>query len=110
MVNVAEQTAILGQLRDRGDAIVSHWYQAIAPTGFVPLEAGSVRQRLRELVEQAASLLLAEPFERSEAQRIGTALVGMHYSHPDALGRTQEVLAEQLLAGLPAETTVALLP
>jgi PAS domain S-box-containing protein len=97
-------------LHSRRDEIADKWYQAIAWTSFAPMSATKVRQRLVELTEQAITLLLAEPFERRQAEAIGASLANLHYIQPQTLGQTQEVLASQLVAGLPAERVIALQP
>ncbi len=97
-------------LYSRRDEIADEWYQAIARTSFAPMSATKVRQRLVELTEQVIALLLAETFERRQAEAIGASLANLHYIQPQALGQTQEVLARQLVAGLPAERVIALQP
>jgi PAS domain S-box-containing protein len=92
------------------DEIADKWCQAIAWTSSVPMSATEVRQRLVGLTEQAIALLVTEPFERRQAEAIGTSLATLHYIQPQALGQTQEVLARQLVAGLPAERVIALQP
>jgi PAS domain-containing protein len=93
----------------RRDAIAGRWYKPLARTSsFVPLRAALVRQHLVELTEQAIALLLTEPFEYGKAQAIGAAPARLRYVQPEALGRTQELLACQLVQGLPADQVVAL--
>ncbi len=72
--------------------------------------AAEVRQHLVELTEQAIALLLANPLEGGRAAAIGSALANLHWPEPDVLGRTQELLAQQLVQGLPADQVVALQP
>jgi len=109
-MNSAERCQLLETLRRRCDAIADSWHKAIARTGFVPLSATEVRQHLVELTEQIITLLLAEPFERGRAEAIGASLASLHYIEPEALGKTQEVLAHRLVEGLPADQAVALQP
>jgi PAS domain S-box-containing protein len=97
-------------LYSRRDEIADKWYQAIARTSFAPVSATKVRLRLVELTEQVIALLLAEPFERHQAEAIGASLANLHYMQPQTMGQTQEVLARQLVAGLPAERVIALQP
>ncbi len=105
-----ERSQLLQVLHSRRDFIADSWHNAIAQTSFVPHSAAEVRQRLVELTENAIALLLTEPFEHDEAQTIGASLAGLHCVEAEALGRTQEVLAEQLVEGLPADQVVALQP
>jgi PAS domain S-box-containing protein len=109
-VNAADRSQLLETLHSRRDAIADSWYQAIARTSFAPLSATEVQRRFAELTEQAIALLLAEPFERRQAEAIGASLADLHYIQPQALGQTHEVLARQLAEGLPAEQAVALQP
>jgi len=109
-MNSAEWSQLQETLRRRCDAITDSWHKAIARTGFVPLSTTEVRQRLLELTEQVVTLLLAEPFERGQAEAIGASLASLHYIEPEALGQTQEVLAHRLVEGLPADQAVALQP
>jgi len=97
-------------LRGRRDAIAGRWHQAVEGTDCAPLDATEVRQRLVELTDRVVGLLLAEPFDHTEAHAIGAALARLDSLQPEALGRTQEVLACQLLEALPSEQVVALQP
>ncbi len=106
----AEPAPVAQFLRNRRDAIADHWYHAVAPTGFVPLEAEQVRQRLNDLTEQVIALLLAEHFDRDAARSIGAALASLHYLEPRALAGTQEALAQQLVSGLSTGQIAALYP
>src|SRR5690349_18077828 len=109
-MNVPEQAEVLELLQYRREAIADHWHRAIAHTSFVPLSFSEVSQRLVALTDRVSALLLADAFVPGQAQEIGETLVQLHYAHPLALGKTQEVLAQELTAGLPAETVVALQP
>jgi PAS domain S-box-containing protein len=96
-------------LRLRRQTIARAWQAAIARTGPL-LDGEDEYQRLLALVDQAGRALLAEPFDRVASRAIGAALIALHYSGPEALSRTQEVLAEQLLAAVPAQRRLALQP
>ena len=103
-----DRSQLLQILHSRRDAIADNWYQAVSRTGQTSLKAADVRQRLVELTGQIITLLATEPFESNEAQTIGAALAHLHYVQPEVLGRTQKVLARQLLQDLSAEQVVAL--
>lgn len=105
-----EKTHLQQVLGDRRQAIAASWYQAIADTGFVPFTAAEVHQRLLDLTEQAIALLLSETFDEAQVQALGASLAELHYLEAGALGRTQQVLGEQLLAGLPAQQVAGLQP
>jgi PAS domain S-box-containing protein len=109
-LNTEARSQVHQALLSRCHAIADHWYQAIARTSHVPHSAAEVRQRLVELTEQTIALLFTEPFERGQAQAIGALLAGLHYIEPEVLSRTQEVLAQQLIEGLPADQVVSLQP
>jgi PAS domain S-box-containing protein len=109
-MTTADRAQLLESLLGRRDTIAGRWYQAIARTSFVPLRSGDVRQHLGGLTERAIRVLLADSFDRGEAEAIGAAVAHLHYVQPEALGETQHVLAEQLVAGLTPEQIAALHP
>jgi PAS domain S-box-containing protein len=51
-----------------------------------------------------------DSLDRQEARAIGAALPCLHYANPDSLGRTQEVLAGQLVQDLAPDQVIALQP
>ena len=107
----AERSRIFQILYDRRDEIADRWYRAIAWTGFTSSSAADMRQQLATLTEQVMAVLLTEPFERHQAQTIGRALAHIHYyAQPETLGRTQELLACQLVEELSAEQAILLQP
>jgi PAS domain-containing protein len=108
--NEIERSELLQALGDRRDAIVNSWRGAIARTSFTPLTATELRRRLEELTAQAITLLLSDTFDRREARGIGSALAEMHYLNPEALSRTQQLLATQLLEDVPIDRAVGLQP
>lgn len=95
-------------LQGRKDFIAETWYEAVAQTSFAPFTPAELRRRLAELTGQAIALLVTESFAPKQAQQIGAALVHLHYTQPEALGRTLGVLAKELVHGLPANQVVAL--
>jgi signal transduction histidine kinase len=95
-------------LTSRSEVIAAQWHQAIVSSSFAPFNGSQVRLRLLELTRQVVELLLAEPFDPGSAQAIGSGLVNLHYSQPEALSKTQQTLARELLADLPAVQVVAL--
>ncbi|MGA9349133.1 MAG: PAS domain S-box protein [Anaerolineae bacterium] len=109
-MNSVERSQLLQVLHGRREAIADSWYKAIARTSHVPHSAAEVREHLVELTEQAIRLLLTEPFEHGGAQAIGASLECLHFVEPEALGRTQEILAQQLAEDLPADQVAALQP
>ncbi len=87
-------------LSSRSGDIAERWQQALALTGFVAASVPEVRATLTSLVERAVRVLLAEPADRDEGRAIGAAIAELHYVHPDALERTEELLAQELLDDL----------
>lgn len=94
----------------RRKTIAQSWYRVIAPTGFTIRSPQDVRQQLVGLVEYIGTVLLAEPFQPQDARVVGTTLVELHYSTPEALGQTLNILAQQLIVDVPADQTAMLLP
>jgi PAS domain S-box-containing protein len=109
-VDDSTRVQLAHSLRERQGSIAETWYTAIARTSFAPFSPVELRQRLFEVTGQAIELLLAEPFEPDRAAQIGASLAGLHYTQPEALGRTQGVLTRELLSDLSAEQVVALGP
>ena len=105
-----EKSQVHQALLSRRDVIAGGWFEAIARTSFAPLITTEMCQQLIELTEQAITLLLAESFDHGRAEAIGASLAGLHYIEPEVLGRTQEVLARQLVADLPADQVAVLQP
>ena len=109
-MNSAERSQLLRVLSGRRDAIARSWYKAVARTSYALLDEAQVREQLAALTEEVITLLLAEPFDHGRAEAIGASVADFHYIQPEALGRMQEVLAQQLVEGLPADQVVALQP
>jgi PAS domain S-box-containing protein len=109
-MSAADRSELAQILQERCDTIADIWYQAIARTSHVPHSAAKVRQHLGELTEQAIALLLTEPLEHGRAENIGASLARLHCIEPEVLGQTQELLAQQLVEGLPAGQIGALQP
>ncbi len=109
-MNAAKQARLAQLLHDRRSAIADRWFEAIACTSFAPLSAKAVQQHLRGLTDQVIALLLTEALDPCQAEAIGASLVHLHYTAPEALGRTQEVLVQQLVGDLPANQVALLQP
>jgi len=109
-VSLAESTrsALYQTLRDRRDVIVDSWRAAIAGSGFTPLTTTQVRSRLEELTDRVIALLFSDTLDRHEAREIGSSLAQMHYLSPEALSRTQDVLAQCLFEEMSSEGVAAL--
>jgi PAS domain S-box-containing protein len=107
-VNAEDRSQVRQALLSRRDAIADSWYKAVTKTSYVPLDEAQVREHFVALTEEVIALLLAEPLEH--AQAVGASLPDLHYVEPEALGRTQEVLARQLVEGLTADRVAELQP
>jgi PAS domain S-box-containing protein len=88
-------------LRERCGALARRWQRALAGTSYVPLSSREVLTRLRELAESFIVLLVAEPFHPEAARDLGMALVRMHFTQPESLGQSLDILGTHLLAELP---------
>ena len=109
-MNAADRSELGQVLQERCDSIADSWYQTITQTSHVPHSAARVRQHLAGLTQEAIAFLLTDPPERGRAEIIGASLARDHLIEPKALGRTQELLAQQLVQGLPADHVAALQP
>jgi PAS domain S-box-containing protein len=95
-------------LRQRREDIVQAWYTAISPIAYHLGSAAKVRARLGILVDQATEFLLDETLGSTVAEALGGALATVETLQPEAFGRSLEILAGEMLAGLPAEKAVRL--
>jgi len=109
-MHVAEREEVRQMLHSCDHAVADHLHRALAPTGAVELSAQEVTERLAAIVDQVIELLLAERFDPREGQTLGADLARPYYAHPNALSRTQHVLAVELLQGLSPEQRIELHP
>jgi signal transduction histidine kinase len=96
-------------LQSRKETIASRWYDGLAPS-IAEIDAAEVKAQLAEWTEVILTLLLSEPIKRQVARAVGEALVRDISPKPVILGTTQEILAQQIVADLPAEQVAVLLP
>ncbi|MCP4536845.1 MAG: GAF domain-containing sensor histidine kinase [Chloroflexi bacterium] len=97
-------------LHRRCEAIADHWYKAVVRTSFVPHDSEVTIQQFTKWTEQVIELLLTEPFDHDRMQAIGALLAQPDRVQPEALGKTQQVLAHRIVEGLSADQVVALQP
>ena len=109
-MNSAERSQIRQVLHGRRQAIADSWYEAVARTSYAPIERAQAREQFVALTEQVITLLLTEPSEHGRVEAIGASLASLQYVRSETLARTQEVLVQQLVEGLPADQVIALLP
>jgi signal transduction histidine kinase len=96
-------------LENRKETIANHWYDAVA-SAITETDAANAKSQLTEWVGLVITILRSEPLKREVAHAIGENLARDLSSKPSILGKTQEVLAQQITEGLPADQVVALLP
>ncbi|MEV4514933.1 EAL domain-containing protein [Dactylosporangium sp. NPDC049525] len=77
--------------------LARRWVTAVRQTNYLDLGAEALRGRFDDLVVRLADVLRSEPFDPTPATAVGSALVQVGLSSPEALQRTIAVLA-----GLPA--------
>lgn len=87
-------------LKERRDIIANRWYQAIEETSLGAMAARGARQQIDKLTDRLLNLLLADFFDPQDANSLGSSLANIRHLQSKSLGRTQEVLAEQVLSGL----------
>lgn len=111
-MDASERTYLGRVLHGRRDAIASAWYDDLHAREFMfaPLSADDVRCRFATLTEQVITVLLAETCESGQARDIGAALARLHYIQPTVLQRTQAVLTQSIMEGLPDTHAAALYP
>jgi len=110
MMDATEPRNLDLTLHARRAMIAARWYRAIAPTALSPFPSADVQRQLLALTEQAIALLIADAFEPEKAAEIGATLARLRYLQPASLGETQACLADDLMAGLPAERATSLRP
>lgn len=97
-------------LAGRRDAVAQRWQRALAGTSYVPLGSQEIQKHFLTLTDRLTTILLTDPFMPEAAREIGAALVRLHFTQPESLGRSAEVLSVHLLTDLPAPQQDALLP
>lgn len=109
-MEVADRDQLRDTLHGRRVAIAGRWHRAVAHTGFVPFSFREAREQLIGLVDRAIDVLLADTVERHAARELGAAIASLYYAHPEAVGRTQEVLARELTSELDGAQLLTLQP
>jgi diguanylate cyclase (GGDEF)-like protein/PAS domain S-box-containing protein len=71
--------------------------KAVYPTTYVPLSPAEIELFLGELVDVIADALQATPFSPEPITEVGDRLVAAHFTGPETLQRTVEVLGRALL-------------
>ena len=81
---------------ERREEIAQSWMSALSTTGFVAISSRKLRERFRTLTDQSIDLLLGNELDLSAARDIGSGLVHLGYVLPEVIGRTLEILGQQL--------------
>lgn len=97
-------------LGDRCNAVARRWQRALAGTSYVPFSAREILNHLLALTDRLITILLTDPFTPAAARDVGAALVQLHFTQPDSLGHSMEILGVQMLADLPTAQQHGLLP
>ena len=97
-------------LSDRRDAVARRWQRALAGTSYVPLGSREIEKRLLHLTDRLVAILLTDPFAPDTAREIGSALVGLHFTQPESLGRSTEVLGVSPARRSPHSAATGALP
>jgi diguanylate cyclase len=80
------------------------WARAVTGTSFVAMGPAEVDACLTALTAQLLDALHGDPFDPAGAGAVGAALVDAHFTSPETLGRTVELLGR----GLPGVDTAGL--
>ncbi|GAA3436498.1 hypothetical protein [Kutzneria kofuensis] len=81
------------------------WAAAIIDTSYVPMSRREIEDFLLDLSGSLLNALLSEPFDPEPAIAVGARLVNAHFTAPEALGRTLQLLGSGLVqsAGVSGE-------
>lgn len=83
--------------RTRRQDIAREWMRAVYATAYVPMSPIEIELFLLELVDVIADAVQAEPFAVDAVDGVGRRLVQAHFTGPDTLQRTVDVLGHALL-------------
>jgi diguanylate cyclase (GGDEF)-like protein/PAS domain S-box-containing protein len=78
-------------------ALARAWAAEVATASYIPLSPAEIEQFLLDQVTVLADALNAEPFDPDPALAIGKVLVREHFTGPETLQRTVQVLGQALL-------------
>ncbi|GAB2970947.1 EAL domain-containing protein [Saccharothrix stipae] len=81
----------------RRQDIAREWMRAVYPTAYVPMSPTEIELYLLDLVDVIADAVQAEPFTVDPVAVVGDRLVEAHFTGPETLRRTVEVLGRALL-------------
>ncbi|WP_033437269.1 diguanylate cyclase domain-containing protein [Saccharothrix sp. NRRL B-16314] len=84
-------------VRTRRQEIARTWMRAVYPTAYVPMSPTEIELYLLDLVDVIADAIQAEPFSVDPVEVVGDRLVEAHFTGPETLRRTVDVLGRALL-------------
>ncbi|WP_177154560.1 MULTISPECIES: putative bifunctional diguanylate cyclase/phosphodiesterase [Actinosynnema] len=92
-------------LRAGAESFARTWATAVIGSSYVPMTRSEVVEHLRALTEVLVAALLATPFRPAPGHEIGARLVEAHFTGTDTLGRTVQLMGDDLCAelGIPAD-------
>ncbi len=93
----SRSTSLLPRLYSRSETIGNSWYDSLVPLLAEGADSPSARHTVHRLTEQIIALLLDDPLDVLEAQRIGARLAE-RFCEATVLGKSQQVLPTLLLA------------
>ncbi|MEU6270743.1 putative bifunctional diguanylate cyclase/phosphodiesterase [Saccharopolyspora shandongensis] len=73
------------------------WAQAMMGTSYVPMTSAEVEGRLYGYTDRLVDALLGEPFDPSPARSVGVDLVAVHFTSAESLGRTIDLIGDEIL-------------
>ncbi|WP_433266389.1 putative bifunctional diguanylate cyclase/phosphodiesterase [Actinosynnema sp. CS-041913] len=76
------------------------WATAVIGSSYVPMTRAEVAEHLQALTEILVQALHASPFRTAPGYEIGARLVDAHFTGTDTLGRTIQLLGDDLLSEL----------
>jgi len=83
--------------RSRRQELAREWMKAVYSTTYVPMSPTEIELFLGEQVDVIADALQATPFTAEPIRHVGERLVAEHFTGPETLQRTVEVLGHALL-------------
>ncbi len=83
--------------RTRRQELAREWMKAVYSTTYVPMSSTEIELYLLDLVDVIADTLQAEPFTAEPVAVVGDKMVAAHFTGPNTLQRTVEVLGRALL-------------
>ncbi|MFI0465544.1 putative bifunctional diguanylate cyclase/phosphodiesterase [Saccharopolyspora sp. 5N102] len=66
-------------------------------TSYVPMTSAEVEGRLYGYTDRLVDVLLGEPFDPSPARSVGVDLVAVHFTSAESLGRTIDLIGDEIL-------------